>query len=505
MAFPIRLLHVEERPEHAELVRAALRRASFAFTSDRVEGEREFVAALDEGTPDAILCDYDMPKFTAERALRILRARDLDVPFIVVSSYIGEGAAVVAMQNGAFDYVAKRDLGRLPRAIEAAIERGKARREKARAQSARRDNETMNHSILDSLDARIAVIDGDGVILAVNKSWELFDSGRSELGLGNANVGSNYLDMLRDAARGGRAFAQEGLQAIPSVLARERAFASLEYEVPSELGMRWFLVRATPLAGSEHGAVLSHIEITDRMLNLMELRTAHKRLQNLSTRILSVQEDERRTIASELHDDVGQSLTALKISLHRLAEGQVRDSAALIGECLLVAGETLERLRRLVHDLRPPQLDELGLADALGWLVERQREATGIEIRFSVAGVEDRRPPARIEVACYRIAQEGLSNATRHSQARHIFVSLAFEDLLLKLVIHDDGSGFDEAAARHAAIMSGSLGLVGMQERARLAGGELNLRTVVRGGTMLIATFPLMPEPSDEELEPLLE
>ncbi|QJR11159.1 hypothetical protein DSM104443_02231 [Usitatibacter rugosus] len=351
-------------------------------------------------------------------------------------------------------------------------------------------NAPLAQSILDSLDSRIAVIDGDGAILEANPSWERFDTARSELGLGSAKVGSNFLEILREAARGGRAFAPEGLKGIASVIARERTFASLDYQVETPSGTRWFRVCATPLEGSERGAVLSHAETTERMSALVELEVAHERQRNLSSRLLSAQEDERRRIAGELHDDIGQSLTALKITLHRLAARTPVEARPLIDEGLRVTDDTLERLRLLIHDLRPPQLDALGLVDALGWLVERQRDATGTDIRFSFSGVEEHRPPPDIEVACFRVAQEGLSNATQHAKASMILVKLAYEDPLLKLVIQDDGAGFDEAAGRRSAIQSGSLGLVGMEERARLVGGRVRLTTAPGAGTTLSAQFP---------------
>jgi len=362
--------------------------------------------------------------------------------------------------------------------------------ESANACEALRRSDAMKQNIFDSLDARIAVVDGDGAILQVNQSWERFDTARSELALGSAKVGANFLEILREAARSGRALAREGLEGIASVIQRERTFASLEYQVATSSGTRSFLVSATPLVGSERGAVLSHAETTERTMAVEALETARQRLQILSTRMLSVQEDERRSIAGELHDDVGQSLTALKITLHRLSTRTSPAGAALVAECLRVTEETLERLRRLIHELRPPQLDQLGLVDALRWLVERQRDATGADIQFAFTGADDRRPAPGVEVACFRIAQEGLSNATRHARAGRVLVKLAYEDPLLKLVVEDNGTGFDENAGRLSAIQSGSLGLVGMEERARHAGGVLRVRTAPGAGTTLSAQFP---------------
>jgi signal transduction histidine kinase len=211
-----------------------------------------------------------------------------------------------------------------------------------------------------------------------------------------------------------------------------------------------------------------------------------------------VQEEERRAISRELHDDVGQSLSALKIGLHRLEQEASRPSAVL-SECVAVAGTTLERLRQMALELRPPQLDQLGLEEALEWLAERQRKATGLSVVCRFHGIENRRPPATLESACYRIAQEGLNNAARHAQAKNVRIQVDADSGLLRLAIHDDGVGFDAEAARQRSGRCGHLGLISMEERARLAGGRLKLRSVAGAGTTLTAIFPLGPA-SDGEL-----
>jgi DNA-binding NtrC family response regulator len=131
---PLRLLHVEDSPDDAELVRYALIGAPFKVTLTRVDNEPDFLAALEVAMPDAIICDYNMPQFSAERARELIGERNLDLPFIVVSHHLGESASVVAMQQGASDCLPKRALGRLPRAIELAVDRSNARREKVKAQ-----------------------------------------------------------------------------------------------------------------------------------------------------------------------------------------------------------------------------------------------------------------------------------------------------------------------------------------------------------------------------------
>ena len=498
-----RIVHVEDSSDDSELVRIALGDSSFGYSYHRVEDERGYLAELDQGIPDVILCDYDLPEFSAERALAIMRERGLDVPFIIVSHHIGESHAVVAMQQGASDYLSKGNLDRLCKAIEAAIDRRKARAEAARAQEQLRASEAMRRSILNSLSSHIALVDGDGVILAANKAWEDASTPGARGRLPRGATGDNYRDVLAAAARGEQSDAAALREGIRSVAARERTFFSHDYQLPTGTSTRWFSARVFPIEGGKRGAVVSHKDITDRMMTHIAVERAHRRLQALSNRVLKVQEEERRRISRDLHDDIGQSLAALKIGLHRLAQAPLATAQVeTVHECLAVASSTLEKLRDLALELRPPQLDQLGLADALGWLVERQRNASGLDIRCTVAGVEEgRRPPLAVECACYRIVQEALNNATRHANAKSIVVSVEREGSLVRLAVRDDGIGFDEEAARQRALRGGSLGMVSMEERAELAGGRFKARTAPGAGTVITVVFaiPEADEPVDAD------
>lgn len=214
------------------------------------------------------------------------------------------------------------------------------------------------------------------------------------------------------------------------------------------------------------------------------------RLRELSARVLTIQEDERRHISRDLHDDVGQSLTALKIGLHRLEPLLHSEGLALLGECTVIADETLERVRQLAHDMHPPQLDLLGLEEALRALVERQRVATGLDIKSYFNGLLGRRLNPTIESACYRIAQEALGNTCRHADPRSTLVSVEVGVRTLRLIIRDDGKGFDAAnAGRQSG--GGSLGLISMAERAKLAGGTLEVTSELGSGTLVRAVFPV--------------
>lgn len=229
------------------------------------------------------------------------------------------------------------------------------------------------------------------------------------------------------------------------------------------------------------------------------LAEAKTRLQALSNRMLEVQETERRRIARELHDEIGQALTAVKIHLNTAKRRAPEDAAPYLEESLRVTELALARVRELSLDLRPPQLDDLGLVAALRWQIDRQLGVPGIGVNFVVQPDLPRLPPD-LETACFRIAQEAITNILRHASATEVEMRLSCDGELLLLTIDDDGSGFDLAAARRRSLAGGSLGLLGMQERVALAGGTIEIDSKPACGTRIIVTFPLPVVPPEVRL-----
>jgi len=219
------------------------------------------------------------------------------------------------------------------------------------------------------------------------------------------------------------------------------------------------------------------------------LIAAHKREQHLGRRLLQVQENERRKIARDLHDEVGQLLTALKINL-QLADRQA-DPRAGVSIAVDLVDRALQKTRALTLGLSPPLLDDLGLEPALRWLIGQQVRITGRRITFATEGVIDRLPPL-VETACFRIVQEALTNALRHTpEAVVVRLQLTATGDQVTLCVKDDGQGFDLPAARARAVQGASLGLLNMEERAELAGGQVVIDTRLEGGTAVSAQFPL--------------
>ena len=218
------------------------------------------------------------------------------------------------------------------------------------------------------------------------------------------------------------------------------------------------------------------------------LRHQTEQLQMLSGKLVEIQEAERRAIAQELHDEIGQTLTGLKLSLEmadRHSQGAAHEN---IKGALALANELMLRVRKLSLDLRPVALDDLGLLPALLWHFERYTRQTGIQVDFRHQDLEGRRFGQRVETAAYRIVQEALTNAARHARIGLIEIRAWVDDHSLNLHVEDHGDGFD---TQQVLARADSSGVTGMQERAFLLGGVLKIDTQPGWGTRLMAELPL--------------
>lgn len=224
-----------------------------------------------------------------------------------------------------------------------------------------------------------------------------------------------------------------------------------------------------------------------------QVRRARRRLSALTQQLITAQEAERRRLARELHDEIGQSLTALKLGIQAgadTADPATRKSLAHEGRQLI--DQLIDQVRNLSLDLRPSMLDDFGLVSALRWYVDRLARRSGIEAKLA-ADPQEIRAPAAVETACFRIAQEALTNVTRYASARHVWVELRREGPELSMVVRDDGVGFDTSLVRERAARGTGLGLLGMRERAALLGGRIDIASAPGEGTRVHVTIPLSP------------
>jgi len=228
-------------------------------------------------------------------------------------------------------------------------------------------------------------------------------------------------------------------------------------------------------------------DITERKHAEEELRTSRERLRALAAYLQSVREEERSRIARELHDEIGQALTGIKLVLERSIREQSASVQANLTQALVVANELIGRVRDLSLELRPAMLDDLGLLAALRWHFERYTSQVNIKVDFNQAGLERRRFQPEIETAAYRIVQEALTNVARHAKVERAEVNIRADDSMLRIEVRDAGIGFPSGSV----ITSNTGGLSGMRERATMLGGQVIVDSAPGGGTLLTAELPL--------------
>lgn len=222
-----------------------------------------------------------------------------------------------------------------------------------------------------------------------------------------------------------------------------------------------------------------------------EVHKGRDRLQRLSDQLLVAQEAERRVIARELHDEIGQVLTAVGANLKVIELSPERATRTeRLQESLNLIDEALKQVRDLALDLRPSMLDDFGLVSTLEWYIDRQAQRAGLTARFA-SNLSEARLLATLETTCFRVTQIALTNVVRHAGARQVWVELRRRETELELIVRDDGIGFDVQAALKRTSAGATLGLLSMQERVRLAGGELEIKSAPGEGTEIRARFAM--------------
>ena len=350
--------------------------------------------------------------------------------------------------------------------------------ERNRAEAALRESEERYRELFENARDAIYVHDLEGKYMRVNRSAETLSGyGREEI------VGHSFVEFV----------APEHIQQVQKRLcAKQGKEGETTYEIEfiAKDGRR-VPVEVSSRAIYENGLMVG-IQGTAR--DITERKLAQDALQMFSRQLIEAQEDERRRIARELHDQIGQVLTAVKMNLHAVQQvSQGSEVSGYLKDNIEAVDEALRLVRDLSVDLRPPVLDDFGLATALRWYVDRYAKRTGLEVEV-VADLPDHERFSRdLETACFRIAQEALTNVVRHSRANTVVLQLVKDGNVLLLSVKDDGVGFDVESLQKRAPGAATLGLISMQERAHFAGGTIEIDSVISKGTEVRFRLTLEP------------
>jgi signal transduction histidine kinase/DNA-binding NarL/FixJ family response regulator len=529
MSTPPRILILDSRLESGNRLLRALQCAGIDCEGLQVQTEPEYLAAL-ALAPDLILVGPLPFPFNALEALKRLRDRQLEVPLIVLAEAENKDLAAAALKHGAAGYLRTDQLSQLTVAVAQQLERKQLHEAEARAACAEAEAVTKrlraaqtitegplgylaaDDSLHELLGRTCTVLDADSAALLMpTEDGQLLTI---RVAFGRLAPAHEIVRVpLEPGLLGGVALRRESL--VISELSRAEG-------IPESVQASCHSLLAVPLLveGGVTGVVLAgtsrHREFTDEDLRLLQLVAARaasviehawlfdqvcagrKRAQILSQQLMEAQEAERRHLARELHDEIGQALTAVKINLQAVqrATGETGPLPRL-EESVAIVDRALQQVRNLSLDLRPSLLDDLGLVAALRWYLDRQAQRAGLAAEF-VADPPGIRASTGLETACFRVAQEALTNVVRHAHAKQVRVEVHLRGAELQLLVQDDGTGFDVVAARRRAAGGGSLGLLGMQERVLLIRGRIEIRSTPGQGTEILVRLPMTSDPSRE-------
>lgn len=480
-----RILHIDDHEPTRYVVRKILTQAGFEVieAADGRDGLR-----LTQAHPDLVLLDVELPDISGFEVCRRIKAdpRTASIPVVHLSSvHVRSEDRAEGLIGGADGYLTQPiDARELEASVRACLRIKEAER-------ALRESERFVRATLDALPANLCVVDQRGSIVHVNEAWNRFAQANG-VAPSAVGPGCNYLEVCRHAAGPDGETAAAFAASLGAVLRGERAECHCEYACHSGTEERWFVARVRRFPGEGSApAVILHMDITERKRLEVSLVEARERAQRLSTQVLRAQEEERGALSRELHDDIGQVLTAAAINMER-ARGLCDESPVqgLLGESIEELEQAVERVRELALALRPSLLDDLGLVPALEWFLEREAARAGAALDFR-SDLGGREVPPDLATVCYRVAQEAMTNVLRHAKASEITARLEAEAGLLRFTLRDDGAGFEaeQALAHHGSRMS--LGLSSMRERATLVGGWVAIESAPGRGTVVTLELPL--------------
>ena len=278
-------------------------------------------------------------------------------------------------------------------------------------------------------------------------------------------------------------------QAVKRALAGEGSFA-LEFRVVWPDGSLQWISSTALVFRDASGSAVRMIGVTN---DITERKQSERTRAELLARIVAAQEDERRRVSRELHDEMGQSLAALIVGLESL-KGQLGDEQPArerIRELQDLANRLSQDVHLMAWELRPPALDDLGLEAALRRYVTQWSRRTNVAADWHAQGIDTRRLPSQIETTIYRVVQEALTNVIKHAAASRVSVIVNASGESVSAIVEDDGKGFDAEATAQAAKSHRKLGLVGIRERVWLVGGAASIESAPGRGTTVYARIPL--------------
>jgi signal transduction histidine kinase len=515
-----RILVIDDDPQIAKVCERTLKPEGFEVRK-AFSGKEGFRLLKVEDLPyDLTLLDIRLPDYDGLDLLSTIREMDPEMTVVIITGYSTMEVVIRALKLGAQDFLLKPFTPEeLVASVQKVLEKKRLIREnlllKARLPILEISKALMSEMNLERLVQLVLAT----VQKTLGSEWVslmLLDEGRQELSI-SAALGLPDEVMTTTRVKVGQGLAGLAVQRREPILVSEQAETDPAIQsswvrravgsticVPLVLKDRVLGVLNTsrPLGvvpfRQDDVDLLSimgeQIAIAIENAQLLDAVTKHERdLQKLSAQLLSAQEAERKRISQELHDEMGQALTAISINLaaieKELLSGIISMIRGRLAETRSLADQTLEQVRELSLNLRPAMLDDLGLVPTLRWYVNRYAKRLNIEVELEAIGVEERLPP-ETETVLYRIMQEALTNAARHAQANRVRIRLERKEATVSASVEDDGRGFDVEVVTGRKALEHGVGLLGIRERVASVGGNFSIESYLGQGTRLTIEIP---------------
>ncbi|MEK7264364.1 MAG: response regulator [Bacteroidota bacterium] len=493
----VRLLYVEDDPLQTELLRDYFSIIAPEFAVTTVDDGYGCLQFLRSQTFDVILLDYALPDWNGLEVLRKIIQEGYLLPVVMLTGAGNEEIVVQALRIGASDYITKsqHNIDGLPKILHKAIHEFQLKRttEATLLPSPRSilfvenyssdlDNtlykfkETAPHfSFTIASDAKEALnlIEKNNFFDLVLTDLRLPDVSGLEL-LREVKQRGVHIPFIIITARGDEETAVSALKlgAYDYVVKRDNYLAQLPYSI-------------------ENAISRYQLQILNSKLNeeLKERKSAEDALRKLSAYLQSIREEERTNIAREIHDELGQALTGLKMDLVWMTRRLTSEQTILtdkISSMKKIIDETIQTVRKIATELRPSSLDDLGLVATMEWQSQEFQNRTGITCTFS-SNHENLNLARELATSVFRIFQETLTNVARHAEATQVSISLIKTSEELQLVVHDNGKGISS----EKLLNTSSLGLLGIRERAAAFGGNVVFESENGNGTKVNVTIPM--------------
>ena len=610
----LKILHLEDLPAYAELVKRELEKGNLQFEIHVVDNKTDFIEAIKEFSPDIIISDHSLPSFNSFEALKIIKNAGIKIPVILVTATVSEEFAVSVMKAGATDYILKDRLQQLPAAVLNAVEKHRVESEREKMKDALQESQVLLSNIINSAMDGIITVDENQNIVMINpaaerifqyKAGEIIGKSIDEIipfrfreihkkhikefgQTGTTTRKAYSLTPLSGLRANGQEFpleisisqvhveekrlytaifrdVTEKLKIEKVIKASEERYRLLFHNNPLPMWVydsqslefldvnnasvekygysreEFFSMTIKDIRPPEDVVLLEkylsdprnsytqsgiwrhrkkdgkiiNVEITSHTINfggvparlvlandvtekikaVEELKSSREGLRALAGHLQSVREDERTVIAREIHDELGQVLTSLKINLTIIGKslsisGEKIDTKSIKEEINSMKeriDETIKRLRKLITKLRPEVLDNLGLIPAFEWLTHEFQSTSGIECQLINNVGEEFKFNQDLSIALFRIFQEALTNVARHACASKVILQLNKNENNFLLEIIDDGIGIKEKNIKGTK----SFGLLGMRERAHILGGDFKIEPVNPKGTKISVSVPI--------------